>query len=344
MQIKKENFNKIIQAVSDDFLELIILPTEKCNFRCVYCYENFEVGKMKTHIVNGIKKLIQKRVEQGLKHLRISWFGGEPLLARNVVVEISEFAVEMVRQHPSLKYDSAMTTNGYLLDRDLLSALSELGVKDFQISLDGTQEVHDKTRLRADGCGTFTAIWNNLLNAKASSVEFQVMIRVHVTPYNLHSLPALIEKIKTDFGGDCRFSIFFKAIEDLGGPNSKTFDVLHHKNRNQVMQELYDQIGTIIKIETVESRQPYICYASQANSFMIRATGSVGKCTIALDDDRNDIGHITPDGYLKLKNEKLAPWIRGLSDLKLKNLSCPLAGFPKNYARLGNRNIIIKDA
>jgi uncharacterized protein len=32
-------------ALSPRFQQLTILPTEKCNFRCTYCYEDFELGK-----------------------------------------------------------------------------------------------------------------------------------------------------------------------------------------------------------------------------------------------------------------------------------------------------------
>ena len=37
---------QIAEAISPRIQELILLPTEKCNFRCTYCYEDFELGKM----------------------------------------------------------------------------------------------------------------------------------------------------------------------------------------------------------------------------------------------------------------------------------------------------------
>ena len=65
--------------------ELIILPTEKCNFRCTYCYEDFLIGKMPPAIERGVKALIDRRSDS-LDRLEISWFGGEPLLAADVVL------------------------------------------------------------------------------------------------------------------------------------------------------------------------------------------------------------------------------------------------------------------
>ena len=44
-----------------DSLELIIMPTEKCNFRCSYCYEDYKKGKMKRPVIDGIINLVIKK-------------------------------------------------------------------------------------------------------------------------------------------------------------------------------------------------------------------------------------------------------------------------------------------
>lgn len=64
---------------SCNFLQLIILPTEGCNFRCTYCYENHENKKMlpetKESIINFVEKNISKYTA-----LRIEWFGGRTVM------------------------------------------------------------------------------------------------------------------------------------------------------------------------------------------------------------------------------------------------------------------------
>ena len=65
----------IAEALSPRILSLILLPTEKCNFRCTYCYEDFAIGRMQPSVVRGIKALITHRVPH-LDRLNISWFGG----------------------------------------------------------------------------------------------------------------------------------------------------------------------------------------------------------------------------------------------------------------------------
>lgn len=68
-------------------LSLTVMPTEKCNFRCRYCYEKFEKGRMTDEDQISLLKFIQKQIP-GNAHVHISWFGGEPLLAFDVIENI----------------------------------------------------------------------------------------------------------------------------------------------------------------------------------------------------------------------------------------------------------------
>ncbi len=342
MQYTNDNLDtkKLLQIMSNEYLELIILPTEQCNFRCTYCYEDFSIGKMQRPTIDGIKNLISKRMPE-LKILKISWFGGEPLAAKDVIAEICQHIIELKSQFPKLHYESVMTTNGYHLNQAMLHKLSVLGMNDYQISLDGHDEVHNQTRIRADGAGTFQKIWENLLAAKNTDLDFGIMIRIHVTPDNIASLPILINRINLNFRNDPRFRLFFKAIEDLGGPNSKSFNVLKGKDKQTILNELYTLVDPKILIEKIENKKPYICYAAQGNSFVIRANGKLGKCTVALNDMRNDIGHLSADGHFMIDNKKFQPWVRGVSNFNLKNLECPMVNFP-NHAVLGRQIIPVK--
>lgn len=122
------------QDFSLKHFNLYILPTEKCNFRCTYCYEDFSIGRMKLETILAVKAFLDKRCTD-LDSLQISWFGGEPLTAKDIVLEISEYATKLVDKYPRLRYKGDMTTNGYLLDYQTTTALVNVGVRDFQISL-----------------------------------------------------------------------------------------------------------------------------------------------------------------------------------------------------------------
>ena len=77
MTIRQEEFDR---CVANNALRLILMPTEACNFRCTYCYEDFRYKRMDDSVVTGVKRFLDLRASH-LSQLEISWFGGEPLLA-----------------------------------------------------------------------------------------------------------------------------------------------------------------------------------------------------------------------------------------------------------------------
>lgn len=318
---------RILNLITNRFLELIILPTEQCNFRCVYCYEDFSVGKMKNNVVEAIKKLLAQRIS-GLDALKISWFGGEPLAAKDIVYDISNFVLQLREQYPQLQYVSGMTTNAFSLKEPVLRKLVSLGVTSYQISLDGTQEVHNHTRVRMNGMGTFQTIWNNLLAAQQTDLNFSIIIRIHLTPDNIEDIYCLVDQIKTTFGNDQRFSVFFKAIENLGGPKTGTFKVIRGKDKSEILAQLYQHLG-VMSGKKLNDYGTYVCYAAQTNSFVIRANGKIGKCTVAFSDERNLLGELQDDGTMQLSTNKLALWTRGLKSQDEVELGCPMHNMPK---------------
>lgn len=306
-------------ALDSGFLNLIILPTEQCNFRCSYCYEDFSVGRMQPDTVSAVKNLISARAGE-LHTLVVSWFGGEPLLAPSIITEIGVHAQAAARTH-GFEYESNITTNGSLLDAERLRQVVSAGVTSFQISLDGPRRQHDLTRRRASGVGTFAQIWENILGVRDSDFDVRVMVRVHVSPDNCDSLDELIDQLNEELRHDARFTIYFKTIDHLGGPNDKAFSVLDHDARRATLDRLGSKLANPSQCQTMEPG--YVCYASMANSLMIRANGTVGKCTVALTDARNALGRIRPDGTLDLDQQKLRLWLHGLASLDEAELACP---------------------
>ena len=117
---------ELVAGFRSDSLHLIILPTERCNFRCTYCYEDFSIGRMSRETVLAVKRLIDRRLDD-LHSLSVSWFGGEPMLARGIVEDISEHIVRAVAERPNqIHYLADMTTNGYLLDSSNIKRLADL--------------------------------------------------------------------------------------------------------------------------------------------------------------------------------------------------------------------------
>ncbi|RMH33118.1 MAG: radical SAM protein, partial [Gammaproteobacteria bacterium] len=326
------------RAVDHRILELILLPTEDCNFRCVYCYEDFTIGKMPRVVVDAVKKLLSRRAPK-LRNLILNWFGGEPLVARDIVESISKTALDL-SNHFGFSYMGSMTTNGALLQSRAAKRLVDLGVRQYQISLDGWREGHDQTRRRRNGKGSFERIWKNILDINESKMDINIILRLHVTKNNVESIEKLIYNICNCLSPK-RFRIFIKAIEDLGGSSISQSDIL--------FDDVFEKRAALNYLKTLSSkfnqyensRQEQItfspCYAAKLNSFVIRADGRIGKCTVALKDRRNVIGRLREDGTMEIRPDLIALWARGWERFDRAALHCPLDGLPEMRMWKGNR-------
>lgn len=350
---------QMAQAISPRLQELILLPTEKCNLRCTYCYEDFKIGRMSEVVQRSIELYLEQRIPQ-LNGLRFSWFGGEPLVAKDVVLRLSRFAAGLSARN-GVVFQGGLTTNAYHLDIQTFLELLACGQNFYQITLDGWREKHDEVRRFANGRGSFDRIWTNLIALKGVEADFEILLRIHVRRDNIDSLPLLIENVAEEFGCDRRFRLDFEHLRDLGGEGGKTIvDGVSYDELGlieQPLRELYykatrskHEVDDVVmagrrqddavfaqakaagesagsqRLADIAAGGPYICYASKPNSLLIRADGRIGKCTVALNDRRNDIGRLNADGTLSINNSKLRPWIRGFGNLDENVLGCPLAG------------------
>ncbi|MFH8384287.1 hypothetical protein ACH4E7_25630 [Kitasatospora sp. NPDC018058] len=62
---------------------------------------------------------------------------------------------------------------------------------------------------------------------------------------------------------------------------------------------------------------------------VIRADGTVAKCTVALSDPSNTIGRLLPDGTLRIDDGLLAAWVRGWAAGDEDAVHCPYRGMPR---------------
>ncbi len=319
-----------LTLLSNRLLHLILMPTEQCNFRCMYCYEDFSVGQMARPVVEAVKALIQRRIFQ-LDVLSLEWFGGEPLLAWPIIQEIQGFARELVRDHPKVRLLGSITTNASLLTRWRLDRLLELGVRKYQVSLDGSPESHDAMRQSLGGGGTFQVVWRNLLAMRQSPESFNVLLHLHLTSANLPSIDELLVLLAREIGGDPRFSVMFKPIRRWGGPNDAEIEILLPDREEEIVSRLVTratELGLLEKQDVMG--QPGMlpgCYAAALGSYVVRATGELAKCTVALAHPNNRIGILRPDGVVDLDSVKMTGWLRGALNGEPDSMECPMQGW-----------------
>jgi uncharacterized protein len=302
------------QQWRDDVLQFILLASEDCNFRCVYCYEKFERGTMTPETREGLKRLVEKRAPR-LSNLSISWFGGEPLYGWEAIEDLEPFMNATAREH-GIRYAQVMTTNAYLLNEERATKLLDWGCRRYQITVDGLPEEHDCKRVGRDGSPTYAVIMDNLRSLSARKNEpFEVDLRVNFDHQNFPRLGAFMETLSEDFGGDKRFKLRFRAVGKWGGANDDQLDTCGVGDTKSVLRELQakaEAVGLTQESGITEVSEPgsHVCYAARPFNFIVGATGKLMKCTIVLYDmEENVVGQLHPDGRLEVHDQQLAHWV-----------------------------------
>ncbi len=319
---------RYLEQAMDGALELIILPTEQCNFRCRYCYETFAVDEMPLNIQDGLIRYVQKNISRHTA-LRVGWFGGEPLEAPDVIDRLSQKFIEIcTRSHKP--YAASMTTNGYYLTPVMVERMYPNKVRQFTITLDGPRESHDKLRVRSDGHPTFDTIIKNLKDIRDATPRrrVQILVRTNVSREVYENLDRHLSLLAAEFGHDRRFSFFFRATEDWGGAAVKsiTEKLLRPKDYRRVYDLLINSDAPLdYQMYIDDLTHPSICYAGQRNSYVIGGDGCIYKCTVYLDHSSNLIGQVTEDGAFEIDDSKHSRWISSFAAEQSKCSRCTFA-------------------
>lgn len=114
-----------------------------------------------------LKKVRNHCLRHNLKYFEFIFHGGEPLLLKK------EFYTKFVTSankllFPEIKPTFSLQTNGILLTEDWCRVLGELNIT-LGISLDGTAEVNNKSRVDHQGKGSYDAIIRGLKIAQQST-------------------------------------------------------------------------------------------------------------------------------------------------------------------------------
>jgi uncharacterized protein len=330
----------VAAAVTNDHLHLIVNPTERCNLRCVYCYESFALGKMSRPVVSGVLNLAKRRARIGLKTFRLDFFGGEPTVAWDVVETLARGLADICRAD-GVRMSGGLTTNGVLLTRPRIDRLAAWGLRSYQVTLDGPKAVHDRRRRGLRGAGSFDAVWKALESVKAAPHPLDVVVRTHFDPTTLPRLLGETGFVRTTAQafvvGDRRFRLHFHALGRWGGPrDAETPAFASAREEWAAIDALVEaalaagcapeQIVQYRRDAALGESGHAICYAARANAFVIRSDGRVGKCTLAFEDDRNVVGRLEENGDLVVDHARHLPWLRGLVSGDPLALSCPARG------------------
>lgn len=168
--------------------------TEQCNLRCTYCCYSGSYLNNRTH---GAKYMESKDIDSIFefievlspnRNIRISFYGGEPLLNYTII----QYAVDLGYMKWGDKVTFSISTNGVLLTPIVIDWIIAKNVE-LAISIDGTEEFHDKHRIDKRENGSFPKIKTALLYLKTNYPEYYYGITIMMTLPSFRSIGKIAE-------------------------------------------------------------------------------------------------------------------------------------------------------
>ncbi|MBS1585724.1 MAG: radical SAM protein [Bacteroidetes bacterium] len=278
----------------DTQFHMIVNPTMNCNFKCWYCYEtHVKDSKMSGATVNAIiiaaQNIIQQKKE--LKGFTLTFFGGEPLLYFDKVIVTILESIHLECKRANVQFGAGMTTNGLLINSEMLAICKMYGLDFFQITLDGNKERHDKVRFISEGRGSYDRIVQNIhLVVKAG---LHAHVRINCSPQTMAGINDIVasfedipeaERVHIHFN----FQKVWQETEDID-PQIKVA-------RNYFAEKGFSvspgTIGTVVDS----------CYADKKNQLTINYNGEIFKCTARDFTDSTGEGRVDVDGSIVLND------------------------------------------
>ncbi len=274
-EIAKLKVENLLGRFASPSLSLTITPTLACNFKCSYCYENdSHVETMSEEVQDKVLSFVQGF--PSVKELFVTWYGGEPLLALDVIDRLTSRFRTL-----NLPLSAGMVTNGYLLQELVVRKLVELSIRSLQVTIDGVGERHDKRRPHRTGVGTFETIIANLDKLFTITKDLAVAVRVNIDQSNKDHFPELLSYLSQRYHGE-RLSVAPAFVERINGCCGEQQCIASSKEKAAYWMQLFQKYR-IYNTHAFPKLELGSCMMRKLNAFVISADGSLYKCW-------NDIG------------------------------------------------------
>lgn len=190
--------------------QLVFEVTDACNLRCKYCafgefYDDYDYRENKNLPVEYATRLIDylvpywnsSRNVSALTPLRISFYGGEPLLNFGFIEQIVDY-VEHRIDCPHHRFSYSMTTNAILLHK-YMDFLKEHEFS-LLISLDGNER-NDAYRVDKAGRSSFARVVANVDKLREKYPDyFERYVNFNAVLHNKNSVEEIYRFFKDKYG------------------------------------------------------------------------------------------------------------------------------------------------
>lgn len=263
-------------------LKIDIAVTNNCNFNCSYCFEkkqktfnkSIDIKTKRIFKEKLCNYVFHKIISKNIKNITIVWYGGEPLIEDNYIIDINKIMESMTKKH-NVKYEFIIISNGYLIDDNFIENFKNSNIKYIQITLDGTENIHDKRRKLLNEKSSYKTILNNVELLLSNKIE--TVIRINIDKENYISAENFIYHLYNIFGVKYVGKYLFLDIARVFGSDNSLSNIEYNKIKNKLWKKCVD-LGFVLP-HLYNDGIGVFCSAEADNSdIVVDIFGNIYKC------------------------------------------------------------------
>jgi len=188
IRLYRSRYLDFLDSRDKDEIQIFFVTNYSCNFACTYCYQdqyNNPHLELSNVIIDAFFDYVGKEFAGRKKYITV--FGGEPLLGSPKQKELIRY---LLKKSVESNLEVSFVTNGYSLEE--YSEILKTGkIREVQVTLDGTETVHNNRRFLKGGEGTFSKIVRGIDSCIENNID--INLRMVVDRENIDNLPDLAQ-------------------------------------------------------------------------------------------------------------------------------------------------------
>ncbi len=296
---REQELNELTEYIKelnslDHSHRFILVMSLDCNLNCSYCFEGTRKGKhvLSEEIANRFVEFVKSRNYSSKEDIRITYYGGEPLLSIDRIAIISEKIRDFAAEK-GLKYGFSLVTNGTLLTPAIAKRLVPLGLESAKVTLDGPQEIHDRLRPFTSGTGSFDVIMRNIRDVCG-------MIRIQVggnyTRDNYKEFPRLLDDLMSQ--GLTPEKIAAIKFDPVVNETNEFAPPDFHDGCESINEPWISEAGLFLREEILcrgyhtQKVMPSLCFMQINDNFVVNYDGALYKCPGLIGREQCRVGDL----------------------------------------------------
>ena len=316
-RLYRSRYLDFIDSRDKDEIQIFFVTNYSCNFACTYCYQdqyNNPHLELSNEIIDAFFDYVKREFAGRKKYITV--FGGEPLLGSPGQKELISY---LLKKSVESDLEISFVTNGYSLEE--YSEILKAGkIREVQVTLDGTEPVHNKRRFLKGGEGTFRKIVRGIDSCLANHID--INLRMVADKENINDLPDLaqfaIEKgwtkspyFKTQIGRNYELHHCQSSPDILFDRVSLYESIYELTKKHPQILEFYKPAYSVAKFlsENGELPDPLFdaCPACKTE-WAFDYTGQIYSCTATVGKSDESLGSFYPE--ITRKADLIDQWER----------------------------------